>query len=323
MWVSACQIWNGGITQGRVAQEGWERWVTLSMVCLPYVLRFKQCILEYHQSSYTSPRSLANAFKYFSAFPVILLSAAQKNVVSEIASAKGITVAELSLEHDRWFGEHRLFRLWLLSVVLNSMYSFYWDITLDWGLALCDIDTWIPPPKDSSSSDHLSIPRPARRESVTIWERAKRFIRSDQSHQRSPCPTPGPTFNPHLPLPAHPSNPIVNTGGGNRKLLAFGLRQTLLLPDPLVYHLFAMVDFVLRFTWSLKLSSHLHTISEIESGVFMMEALELVRRWMWVFVRLEWEAVKMMESRGWRNGVREERRLEGGRILFEQDKEQG
>ncbi len=31
----------------------------------------------------------------------------------------------------------------------------------------------------------------------------------------------------------------------------------------------------------------------------MMEALELMRRWMWVFVRVEWEAVKMNEMRGW------------------------
>jgi hypothetical protein len=30
----------------------------------------------------------------------------------------------------------------------------------------------------------------------------------------------------------------------------------------------------------------------------MMEALELVRRWMWVFVRVEREAVKQAEMRG-------------------------
>jgi hypothetical protein len=78
--------------------------------------------------------------------------------------------------------------------------------------------------------------------------------------------------------------------------LLFGLRQRLLFPDPVVYHLFIAIDFVLRFTWSLKLSSHLHTIAEIESGVFMMEALELMRRWMWVFLRTEWEVVKKMEA---------------------------
>jgi hypothetical protein len=78
--------------------------------------------------------------------------------------------------------------------------------------------------------------------------------------------------------------------------LLFGLRPRLLFPDPLVYHLFIAIDLILRFTWSLKLSSHLHTISEIESGVFLMEALELFRRWMWVFLRTEWEVVKKMEA---------------------------
>jgi hypothetical protein len=79
--------------------------------------------------------------------------------------------------------------------------------------------------------------------------------------------------------------------------LLFGLRPRLLFPDPLVYHLAIAIDFILRFTWSLKLSSHLHTVSEIESGVFMMEALELFRRWMWVFLRTEWEVVKMEGQR--------------------------
>ena len=32
LWVSACQIWFGGITHGRVSQSGWSRWVTLGMV---------------------------------------------------------------------------------------------------------------------------------------------------------------------------------------------------------------------------------------------------------------------------------------------------
>jgi hypothetical protein len=74
---------------------------------------------------------------------------------------------------------------------------------------------------------------------------------------------------------------------------------------------------MLRATWSLKLSSHLHTIAEIESGVFMMEALELLRRWMWVFVRVEWEAVKQAEVRSFaqeRGGP--DRGLGGGQVIW-------
>jgi len=274
-------------------------------------------VLEYYQSSYTSPRPLANALKYFSAFPVILLSAAQKSVVNEIALTKGITVQELGDTGERWFGEHRLFRIWLLGVVINSMYSFYWDVAMDWGLALCDVDTWLGPSRGrqengigllgSPSAAHKgSMTNGRRMSTTTIWGKAKRLVMGPPSisHQRSPCPTPVPSMSPLLPHLDPPANITSN------RFFGFGLRQTLLLPDPLVYHLFTLIDLVLRFTWSLKLSSHLHTISEIESGVFMMEALELVRRWMWVFIRIEWETVKQMELQ--RFGGREGR----GQVLW-------
>jgi len=32
LWISACQIVNGGITQGRVRQNGWANYITLAMV---------------------------------------------------------------------------------------------------------------------------------------------------------------------------------------------------------------------------------------------------------------------------------------------------
>jgi hypothetical protein len=32
LWISTCQIWNGGISQGRVAQSGWSSYITLTMV---------------------------------------------------------------------------------------------------------------------------------------------------------------------------------------------------------------------------------------------------------------------------------------------------
>ncbi|WWD00635.1 hypothetical protein V866_007570 [Kwoniella sp. B9012] len=307
MWISACQIWLGEITHGRVGRSGWAGWITLGMVSLPYLLRFRQCMLEYYQSSWTSSRPLANALKYFSAFPVIFLSAAQKTVVNEIATQKGISVQELGEMHDRWFGEHRLFRLWLLAVCVNSMFSFYWDVEMDWGLALCEVDTWLGPKggrKEAAlgilNSPLLGGTRSGSRRGSNegLISKIKKFWNGSRNntinHQRSPCPTPNPTFSPESSsrTTSLSLSPPLSTA---RSLFAFGLRPILLLPDPLVYHLFALIDLVLRFTWSLKLSSHLHTISEIESGVFMMEALELIRRWMWVFIRIEWEAVKMGE----------------------------
>lgn len=41
LWVSTCQIWNGGITEGRVAQTGWSNWITLSMVWYVHDIPYK------------------------------------------------------------------------------------------------------------------------------------------------------------------------------------------------------------------------------------------------------------------------------------------
>jgi hypothetical protein len=50
------------------------------------------------------------------------------------------------------------------------------------------------------------------------------------------------------------------------------------------------LNFLLRFTWSLKLSTHLR-LDELTAGGFALEWLEVVRRWLWVYFRLEREWV--------------------------------
>lgn len=234
--------------------------------------------------------------------------------MADLALVQGISVQELKATHSRWFGEHRLFRLWLLAVVVNSMFSFYWDVEMDWGLKLCEVDTWFPKvtPEGQAGRDRDRVSaggvvgvlgRCLKRGSPGL---------GGHQHQRSPFPSPSPVLGPPSPsqhahahartYSRHLSTSPTSTSTSRtpsiiKSWLSFGLRPILLLPDPIVYHIFTLIDLVLRATWSLKLSSHLHTIAEIESGVFMMEALELLRRWMWVFVRVEWEAVKQAEVR--------------------------
>lgn len=62
---------------------------------------------------------------------------------------------------------------------------------------------------------------------------------------------------------------------------------------PLAVYPFAIiVDLILRMTWSAKLSSHLHSFASGDLVIFWIELAEVVRRWMWVFLRVEWELVK-------------------------------
>jgi len=80
----------------------------LTGVSLPYLIRFRQCLIEYRSSPVNaSKRPLFNALKYASSFPVIFLSAAQRTVVLELAAVSGEAVAR-----ESWHGEHPLFRLW-------------------------------------------------------------------------------------------------------------------------------------------------------------------------------------------------------------------
>ncbi|KAI5844978.1 EXS family-domain-containing protein [Morchella snyderi] len=57
------------------------------------------------------------------------------------------------------------------------------------------------------------------------------------------------------------------------------------------YYSAIIVDILLRATWSFKLSPHLDYINEMEGGIFILELLEVFRRWVWTFFRVEKEWV--------------------------------
>lgn len=140
-----------------------------------------------------------------------------------------------------WFSPSSVFRFWIVSVFVNSLYSFWWDVTNDWGLAL------LAPSAHSSTSN---------------------FKRSAAS-----------------------------VGSQSRYQVGVSLlRPSTLLSDPWIYYAAIAIDLLLRLTWSFKLSLHLHAIHEIEQGIYLMEALEVLRRWMWTFIRIEWETIKKVES---------------------------
>lgn len=119
-------------------------------------------------------------------------------------------------------------------VLINSMYSFWWDIAMDWSLI-----------------------------NVTMAARVNTHHRHHHHHQHSPSTT----------------TPLIRF----RKRLHFN--------NTLWYYGAMIIDFLLRTTWSLKLSSHLY-VKRLEGSIFVMELLEVIRRWVWVIFRLESEWVK-------------------------------
>ena len=117
--------------------------------------------------------------------------------------------------------ETSIYRLWLFAVLVNSFYSFYWDVAKDWDLTLL-----------SSSRERTS--------------------------------------------PEH----------------AWGLRRRLYFDMRELYYVAIAMDLILRCTWSLKLSPHLDHFYDMEGGIFVMELLEVLRRWIWIFFRVETEWVR-------------------------------
>eukprot|EP00798_Chlamydomonas_sp_ICE-L_P024690 gene24690-10321_t len=87
--------------------------LVLGALVLPYFIRLVQCIIVYRTTG--NGAQLFNAAKYCSAFPALILS---------------------SMEHEAH--THNLAfaftNLWLLSSALNSIYSFYWDVEMDWDM---------------------------------------------------------------------------------------------------------------------------------------------------------------------------------------------
>lgn len=69
----------------------------------------------------------------------------------------------------------------------------------------------------------------------------------------------------------------------------WGLRRHTHFHTKDMYYGAIIIDLMLRCTWSFKLSPHLDHFNDLEGGIFIMEFLEVVRRWMWIFFRVETE----------------------------------
>ncbi|GAA5973988.1 hypothetical protein JCM11641_008197 [Rhodosporidiobolus odoratus] len=313
-WVAGCLLVKG-VEASRGTDSCGRVWGVPFMTSLPYLFRFRQCLSEILTGSTPTPRrSLLNALKYATAFPVIALSAMQTVVGDPFDPEEEVREAG-----EAWIGRATLFNVWILAVLINSLYSFWWDVTNDWGLSLLTPGGWsnassvsyafINPPSNAGYSPLPSTrhpPAPSRATSSThpaaVHGRARSTAQggllAPPGAGDDPISFPPPPSRPHSPIASlkpssrgHGHSRAFSTAASPNLSYPF-LRPILLLPDPLIYYLAIFLDLLLRFTWSLKLSPHLHSAQEVEAGVFVVELMEVIRRWMWVYLRVEWEAVR-------------------------------
>ncbi|GMH43680.1 hypothetical protein BSKO_11602 [Bryopsis sp. KO-2023] len=86
-------------------------WHVNLVLALPYLFRLCQCVIV---SQVTGDRNqLRNALKYSTAIPVI-----------------GLSMVKYHVSMESWTGFW--WKLWILASVVNTLYSYYWDIEMDW-----------------------------------------------------------------------------------------------------------------------------------------------------------------------------------------------
>lgn len=231
--------------------------IGLLLVASPYAIRLRQCVNEYLRSSpgcSDARRHFANAIKYASSFPVLLLSpVAQRHLAPTNRDG-------FDTKHHQGWSAHALFWLWILAISFNSLYSFYWDIAFDWDLGYTADGTW-------SIADLIMPSNSNVRSGDNIDDESKQPAMSDD------------------PLVVVPSALSINKSS----LFLWLLRPRLHFRRSWLYHVAMAVDFLLRIIWILKLSSYAR-IDQMAYGAFWLNALELFRRWQWTFLRIEKEA---------------------------------
>ncbi|KAI8455439.1 EXS family-domain-containing protein [Phakopsora pachyrhizi] len=117
------------------------------LVCLPFLIRFKQCVNDSIVGS-EKRRSILNSIKYLSSLPPIFLLSNLQNsqtifrsnhLSQTVSSSQTSDLTKLvdNLSNDT----HHHLSSYILFSTINSLFSFYWDIVNDWGFFRSKRDT--------------------------------------------------------------------------------------------------------------------------------------------------------------------------------------
>ena len=168
--------------------------------CLPAFWRLMQCLRCYYDTR--RYQYLINAGKYFTTFPVVILFSL-------------FAIDRQSLTDSLHFkSEGALLILWVVCSLINALYTFLWDVYMDWGLF-----------------------------------QSRDLLRSKLSYRWKA-----------------------------------------------LYYLAIFENLILRFAWSFKISLGLQLQAQVNLMYTLLAGLEIFRRFVWNFFRIEFEHVRIMSQ---------------------------
>ncbi|KAJ3163175.1 protein-ER retention protein [Geranomyces michiganensis] len=283
------------------------------IVCIPYLLRLRQCIAEYSQTSKPSVRSrhFANAIKYVSGLPVVMSGFTinwmeaqyHRRHSSSQFEGEDVGLRDTDVSNTR----HRLnvaIGMWIFFSLVHSIYTLYWDVVMDWHLG--NLRNRYHPSGSPIKGPALLSPRTGAGLSITTG-----------------------------------SNGIVAAAGPRYPMF---LRPAMHFRPFWVYYVAIFVDAVLRFSWVVRVTllwrvadsvgvvvgsagggggggggggdglvaaaaagqSPLNGTKQALVAIDVaLKLLEIARRWMWTFLRIEreWVSRPSYAARGAHHGA--------------------
>ncbi len=172
------------------------------------------------------------------------------NILKYCSSLPGLW---LPLLLSPYYSTQAIERALLCALLANSLYSFAWDVVMDWGLGRCG-----PGSTPTTTHGYGGGGGGGRRRPYHLL------------HNHS---------SPHAHAHAH--------AGPSRHP---GLRPTLLFGAAWPYYGAILLDLCLRLLWALKYVGAAHRLS-YDRFMLLIEALEVLRRGVWSVFRIEWECL--------------------------------
>jgi hypothetical protein len=234
--------------------------LTAALMCLPYWWRFLQCARKFRDTGDAMPH-LANALKYSTAFPPIAVD-----------RFGGVLVRSQMLTAE---GRHQL---WLCCALLNTCYCCFWDVAMDWGLApelglvvVLGVGCGVPAGLWSGLGPAAGAVCGVLLGGLVLLLAAEVVARKRGGSSLTVS--------------------LVGAGVGEPQgqVAALTLRRVRQYPAR-CYGLALCLNTSLRLTWMLRLMPLPSWFPAPAITALLLELGELLRRWVWIFFRLEWEA---------------------------------